>query len=48
MSGQQTDSPTDTNEPMTGWLLACTDIVKKFDISEPQMPCTNTAKKFDF
>jgi hypothetical protein len=48
MNGQQTYSPTDKNEPMTGWLLACTDIVKKFDASEPQMPYTNTSEKFDF
>jgi hypothetical protein len=45
---QQTDSPTDKNEPMTSWLLACTDIVKKLDASEPQMPSSNTSKKFYF
>jgi hypothetical protein len=31
MTDQQTNSPTDYNEPMTGWLLACTDTAKMFD-----------------
>jgi hypothetical protein len=40
MNGQQTDSPTDMNKPMTGWLLACTDIVKMFGVPEPEKTCT--------